>query len=696
MSNGVLAGAVVATAVALACAGQAQAVVLKPFGHACAMQDGVRFCPTPPLKPGDDQRVPSFDGTPIDVDVTLPARGDGPFPTIVMAHGFTYDKAEFEGSDSVGGPHYNNVWYAQHGYAVVNHSVRGVAGSCGSAESRAIAQSACANAEFELGDQRYDARDIQHLLGLLVDEHIADPHALGSTGISLGSLETLELALLRDRVRLLNGDFAPWRSPHGTPLSLAAAYPSWAISSLVDIAAPNGRFIDFRPQTATADLDPVGVVKLSFPALAAALLQAETYSVPPSPDAFDISGSLAYGVAVPPDDPHLREILADIRKYHQSIGIPMDGPAAPILMEDGWADSVVNGAAQALRLVDYLQTVAPGSDVSIQLADVGHGIDANKVSDATALSDGGMAFFDRHLKHTGSAPAPVTAYIATCPLDAPSIGPLTATRWDDLHPGAVRFGSAASQSVAAQPDPSMDTQLDPFAGRQAHCPTFHSSDTPETAVYMKKVTRTFTLLGLPTLRFDVAVTGNWGQLDARLWDVAPDGSQVFVTRGEYRLANNQQGAVTFQLFGAGWRFVAGHTARLEIVTAGAPTFRPPHGPVIADLSNLVLELPTHEPPDGGEIVAPLEGGAKAQCASRRRFRIAVRPRRHVVSARVLIDGRPVTVLRRRGRFTALVDLRGRSRSSVTAITFARVRIHGRTRTVRDVRRYRTCLTSVKH
>lgn len=696
MSNRALAAAVAATALALACAGQAQAVALKPFGHACALQDGVRFCPTPPLQPGDDQRVASFDGTPIDVDVTLPATGDGPFPTIVMAHGFTYDKAAFEGAGSFGGPHYSNVWYAQHGYAVVNHSVRGVSGSCGSAQSRAIAPAACRNAEFELGDQRYDARDIQHLLGLLVDEHVADPHALGSTGISLGSLETLELALLRDRVRLRNGDFVPWRSPHGTPLSLAAAYPSWAISSIVDLAAPNGRFIDFRPQTATADLDPVGVVKLSFPALAAAAIQAETYSVPPSPDAFDVSASLAYGAAVPPDDPRLREILADIREYHQSVGIPMDGPSAPILMEDGWADSVVNGPVQALRLVDYLRTVAPGSDVSIQLADVGHGIDANKKADVNALADGGMAFFDRHLKHTGAAPPPFTAYTATCPLDAPSGGPFTASSWSGLHPGAVRFGSAAAQSVVAQPDPSIDTQLDPVAGQQAHCATFRATDTAGTAVYAKKVTRTFTLLGLPTLRFDVAATGNWGQLDARLWDVAPDGSQTFVTRGEYRLANNQHGAVTFQLFGAGWRFAADHTVRLEIVTAGAPTFRPPHGPVVADLSDLVLELPAHEPPDGGEIVAPLEGAARARCASRRRFRIVVRPRRHVVSARVLVDGRPVTVRRRGGRFTALVDLRGRRRSSVTATTVARVRTRGRTRTVREVRRYRTCQARGRH
>src|ERR1700735_598389 len=46
------------------------------FGHACKFPDWVRFCPTEGLS----QRVPSFDGVPLDVDVTLPATGNGPFP----------------------------------------------------------------------------------------------------------------------------------------------------------------------------------------------------------------------------------------------------------------------------------------------------------------------------------------------------------------------------------------------------------------------------------------------------------------------------------------------------------------------------------------------------------------------------------------------------------------------------------------
>ena len=45
--------------------------LLNAFGHPCTLQNGVNFCPTA----NDGQRVPSFDGVPLDVDVTVPATG---------------------------------------------------------------------------------------------------------------------------------------------------------------------------------------------------------------------------------------------------------------------------------------------------------------------------------------------------------------------------------------------------------------------------------------------------------------------------------------------------------------------------------------------------------------------------------------------------------------------------------------------
>jgi hypothetical protein len=78
----------------------ASAAPPAPFGHACTAQNGVRFCPATALT----DRVASFDGVPLDVDVTLPATGDGPFPTIVMLHGYGGDKTKLRGVQAGGRP----------------------------------------------------------------------------------------------------------------------------------------------------------------------------------------------------------------------------------------------------------------------------------------------------------------------------------------------------------------------------------------------------------------------------------------------------------------------------------------------------------------------------------------------------------------------------------------------------------------
>src|SRR6266851_6160996 len=155
-----------------------------PFGHACRAQNGVRFCPTEGL----GQRVASFDGVPLDVDVTLPASGTGPFPTIVMLHGWGGSKTDFESTMPAGDGNetfdYNNIYYAQHGYAVLNYSARGWGNSCGAPASRE--DPGCKEGWLRLADQRYEARDTQYLLGLLADEQVTKPGAIGTTGISYG------------------------------------------------------------------------------------------------------------------------------------------------------------------------------------------------------------------------------------------------------------------------------------------------------------------------------------------------------------------------------------------------------------------------------------------------------------------------------------------------------------------------------
>ena len=102
----------------------------------------------------------------------------------------------------------------------------------------------------------------------------------------------------------------------------------------------------------------------------------------------------------------------------------------------------------------------------------------------------------------------------------------------------------------------------------------------------------------------VGANGAGGQLDARLWDVALNGQETLVSRGTYSLTNNQSGMITWQLFGGGHMFPAGHTIRLELLNSDVPFLRPSENPSPVVISDVQVELPAHEPPAGGEIVSP--------------------------------------------------------------------------------------------
>jgi hypothetical protein len=620
---------VVCVAAVLATPSTAIASGQQPFGHGCAVESsGVRFCPTPAPTQSSDERVRSWDGAPLQVDVTLPPTGNGPWPTIVMLPGYGgSDGVSWEASGSSPGSNegdnFSNVWFAKQGYAVVTMNFRGVGYSCGppyaaSATNdiwRTADAGACRNVGFEFADQRYDARDVQWVLGLLVDERVAKPDALGVTGESLGSLVTSELALLYNRIRLLDGGFASWASPDGTPLHIGAAFPFWAIADLMDGVAPNGRFLSFEPRTATNDYDPVGAIKLSVPMAIAGEAPAAVRTVPPNPGGFNLVSDTVYAELAAPDGPGAAALIHEIRDYHQALGTSIGSGVAPLLIQDGWADLLVNGATQALRLADYLKQSAPGAKVALQLADVGHPLAADKPADFGPLDSQATAFFNHYLQGAAGGPAPgsVTAYASTCPASAPSDGPYTANGMARLDPGAVRFSSAASQTVVGGGDPSIGVALDPIVntgtqaglGTDTECQTFTARNWPGTAVYTQPVSQTFTMLGLPTMRLRVATIGNYGQLDARLWDVAPDGSETYVSRGTYALTDNQSGTITWQMWGGGHTFHKGDTIRVELLAQDVPIERPSPRPFAVTVSDFTIELPAHEPPDGGELVRPV-------------------------------------------------------------------------------------------
>jgi predicted acyl esterase len=558
-----------------------------PFGHPCVPQNGVRFCPTTTLP----QRVPSFDGVPLDVDVTLPPTGNGPWPTIVMLHGWGGSKTSFESSSAAGDGNvtydYNNTYYAQHGYAVVNYSARGWGNSCGTQSSRTPD---CAKGWIHLADQRYEARDTQVLLGDLVDQHISSAKGLGVTGISYGGGQSIELAYLKNRIRRPDGSFAPWTSPSGKPLSIGAAYPRWPWSDLVDALLPNGRFLDTQIAPPGQSYDPIGVEIQSYVSGLFAEGQAGGYVAPPGADPqADLSAWFSVINAGEPYGADAQAIAQQIYTYHQGYGLP--GTPAPILSQSGWTDDLFP-PEQSLRIYNAIRSA--GGYVALQVGDLGHSRGSNKVNTDQAFNDQAAAFFDAELRATGTPPpsGTVTAYTQTCPATAPGGGPFTAGSWPALHPGTQTFGATAAQTfTSAGGDPNVAAQYDPIAGTSDACKAITQETEPNTANYTT-TSPGFTLMGLPTVSATVNTVGPYGEIAARLWDLLPDGTQRLVSRGVYRLADNQTGQVTFQLHGNGYQFAPGDTIELQLLGRDAPYYRASNGTFTVTVSNLSVTLPT--------------------------------------------------------------------------------------------------------
>jgi hypothetical protein len=170
------------------------------------------------------------------------------------------------------------------------------------------------------------------------------------------------------------------------------------------------------------------------------------------------------------------------------------------------------------------------------------------------------------------------------------------------HTQRVLPGSG-DPAVAAKFDP-VSFYFDPHT--QLACTTVPAQTAAGTATYTLK-SKGFTLMGLPTIVAKVTIgraTADPGQLDARLWDVSPGGTQLLVTRTGYRLSGSGSQRLVFQLHGNGYRFKRGHTIKLELLGQDAPYYRPSAGGPGVTIHSLTMVMPTLERPNGSEIRPP--------------------------------------------------------------------------------------------
>ena len=356
------------------------------------------------------------------------------------------------------------------------------------------------------------------------------------------------------------------RSPNGQALQITAAYPRWPWSDLVDALLPNGRFLDTQIAPANQSRNPIGVEIQSYVSGLYADGQASGYIAPAGLDP-QAAVTAWFGIvnAGEPYGANAQAVADQIYTFHQGYGLV--GTPAPVLLQSGWTDDLFP-PSQSLRV--YNAARASGGYAALQFGDLGHSRGSNKVNTDQAFNDQASSFFNAFLRRAGSPPASgsVTAYTQTCPQSAPADGPFTAATWSGLHPRTQRFGSDAAQTVVSDGgDPTVASAFDPIAGTSDACKTITAESEPVTAQYTMR-SPGFTLMGLP------------------------DGTQRLITHGVYRLADNQQGRITFQLHGNGYRFAAGYTVKLQVLGRDVPYYRASNGTFTVAISNLAVSLPT--------------------------------------------------------------------------------------------------------
>jgi len=266
---------------------------------------------------------------------------------------------------------------------------------------------------------------------------------------------------------------------------------------------------------------------------------------------------------------------------------------APLLIQNGFTDDLFP-PTQALRPYNYLRSRYRNFPISLQFGDLGHSRGSNKPGLNHYFNDQAARFFAANLQGQGHGPAPgsVSAFTQTCPLSHADGGPFTARSWPAIHRRSVEFGSPAPQTfTSAGGDGSIAEAYDPIAGTSSACNAIDAQKEPNTASYDHPFKGAMTMMGLPTVRAHVDVTGSFGQIAARLWDVSPQGKQVLISRGVYSLENDQSGRIVFQLHGNGWRFGKGHTAELELLGRDAPYYQASNSPFSVTVSKLTVSLP---------------------------------------------------------------------------------------------------------
>jgi predicted acyl esterase len=264
----------------------------------------------------------------------------------------------------------------------------------------------------------------------------------------------------------------------------------------------------------------------------------------------------------------------------------------PVLAAQGWNDPIFP-AIEPLRMYRRLRAADRRYPIQLYVGDMEHLTARAKVADLRHFHVLGNRLLDRHLR--GRGPKPVLdarAAITNC--DEKRFGPVVrARKWDLLANDRAAFDLGGpwqtTHRVSGGPGPLADPVV-VSQQRGRGCITTGPGTTPGSATYDVPLAAPATLMGLPRLRLTYTATAPDFELNARLWDVGPDGTMTLIDRGAYRGGPATSGTIEYELFGNAWRLEPGHTLRLELLQDDSTYLRPDNVPSTVTIHTARIEL----------------------------------------------------------------------------------------------------------
>lgn len=551
-------------------------------------------------------RLPSFDGTPLDADVSIPDGAKGPLPLIVMLGGWGSSKTAFEATTWAGNGtntwDWNNAWFTSHGFAVLNYTARGFYRSCGQDPGTGYTYTtdpACANRASwtHLADRRWEVHDTQFLTGLLVDAGVAGPAKVVATGDSYGGGQSWLLAMSQNEVMQPDGTLVPWRSPRGVAIHLAAAVPQFGWTDLGQALLDNGRASDglFGAPADMPHEDPIGVEKESYvDGLYALGQQNAQYATANDPTADIPDWYAAISAGEPYEaDPLVGRILQQLGTYRSaySLTVPPASTQVPVLSIQGTTDPLFSGV-QTTQMINKLRAAQPDYPVWAFFGDLGHSYADNPHDVWTMASGEANTWLARVLAGT-SPTAPKTTLATTACETGQDTATLTADSFSRLATSSWSFasGTGAVTTSAAGGGPEA-AALDPIVN--SGCRTTAIQSDLGVASWTFTPPSAGTVIGSPVVHVSATLTGSNAELAARLFDVDPaNGTQTLITRAVYRVTGSPSRPLplAFELWPAGWQVRSGHQLKLELTQGDSPTWRPDNETSGLGLDGLQLTVP---------------------------------------------------------------------------------------------------------